>query len=330
MDKFDYRRATDPQEAADHLAGEPGASLLAGGTDLLPMMKENLASPVALIDLSAWREGAQIEQRAEGLWIGAMSTLASIAADPTVRADYTALADACRLAAAPQLRNMGTMGGNLMQQTRCWYYRGPFNCWLKGGDTCFARGGENEQHAIFHTGPSESICVSAHPSDPAAALLALEAAVHYINSDGEGHISVAEFYALPTEERRTFTILPEGAVITGVMLPHRRGTIRSIYRKAMPRAAWSFALAGVAIVLELHGETIVDVRVALSGVAPIPIRSKAAEELLVGSKLGDVDPATLSTRLTASAASLSMNGYKLDLLAGLFRQTFAELIGDKF
>jgi len=326
MNRFDYQRASDLQEAVALLAGQPGASLLAGGTDLLPLMKEDLAAPVALVDLSAWREGAQIEQRDEGLWIGAMATLASIAADTTVRADYTALSDACWLAAAPQLRNMGTIGGNLMQQTRCWYYRGPFNCWLKGGDTCFARGGENEQHAIFETDPSESVCVSAHPSDPAAALLAFDGVVHYINSQGEGHIPVADFYALPTEERRTFTLIPQGAVITGVMLPHRSGAVRSIYRKAMPRAAWSFALAGVAIMLELDGDTIVDGRVALSGVAPVPIRSRAAEDLLLGRELGALDPAALSSHLTASAAPLSMNGYKVDLLAGLFSQTFAELI----
>jgi xanthine dehydrogenase YagS FAD-binding subunit len=224
---------------------------------------------------------------------------------------------------------MGTIGGNLMQQTRCWYYRGPFNCWLKGGDTCFARAGENEQHAVFHTDPSESICVSAHPSDPAAALLALDAVIRYITPEGAGQLPIADFYALPTHGRRTFTLLPQGAVITGVMLPQRSGTIRSIYRKAMPRAAWSFALAGVAIVLELDGDTIVEGRVALSGVAPIPFRSRSAEELLAGHELGALDLEAVSWVPTASAAPLSMNRYKVDLLAGLFRQTFTELIGDR-
>src|SRR5437762_11186004 len=121
---------------------------------------------------------------------------------------YSALADACSLAASPQLRNMGTLGGNLMQQTRCWYFRGPFDCWLKGGDTCFARDGENEQHAIFLTEARESECVSAHPSDPAAALMALDAAVEYVSGDGAGRLPVAESYALPTEGRRSITALP--------------------------------------------------------------------------------------------------------------------------
>ena len=325
MDKFDYRRASDPQEAVSLLANEPGARLLAGGTDLLPLMKEDLASPIALIDLSAWREGTQIDQAPDGLRIGAMATLSSIAAHPTVRADYAALGDACRLAAAPQLRNMGTIGGNLMQQTRCWYYRGPFNCWLKGGDTCFARRGENEQHAIFHTAPQKSVCVSAHPSDSSAALLAHEAVIEYLTPQGAGQLPVAELFALPTSERRTFTLIPQGAVITAVILPNRSANTRSIYRKAMPRAAWSFALAGVAIALDMDGDTITTGRIALSGVSPIPFRSHAAEDLLAGCKPDEVDLAALTSQLTSSAAPLSMNGYKVNLLAGLFRQTFLEL-----
>jgi xanthine dehydrogenase YagS FAD-binding subunit len=325
MNNFKYRKAEGPEEAAGMLARERGAQILAGGTDLLPLMKEEIASPDSLIDLSAWRNGNRIEEKADGLRIGAMTTLASLARDETVRRNFGALADACGLAAAPQLRSMGTIGGNLLQQTRCWYYRGPFDCWLKGGEKCFARDGENEQHAIFHTAPGDSICVSAHPSDPAAALIALGAEVEYVSAQGAGRKSIEKLYRLPSADSRSIWTLPEGAVLTGVVLPVTHGARTSIYRKTMPRAAWSFALAGVAIALETDGDFVTAARVGLSGVAPIPIRAREVEELLSGSNLNDVDLDAATKRLVADAEPLSQNGYKVELLQGLFRQTFNEL-----
>jgi xanthine dehydrogenase YagS FAD-binding subunit len=325
MNKFAYRKAASPHEASELLAEDPDSRLLAGGTDLLPLMKEGIASPSALIDISAWRDGTRIEQTESGLRIGAMSTLASIAAHDVVRSRYTALADACGQAAAPQLRNMGTIGGNLLQETRCWYYRGPFDCWLKGGERCFARDGENEQHAIFHTTPIESGCVSAHPSDPAAALLALGAEIEYISSGIEGRMTVEELYCLPTAQNRSILTLPDGAVITCILLPNGSADRKSIYRKAMPRAAWAFALAGVAIMLEADGDVIEAVRVGLSGVAPIPVRAHEIEGLISGQKLRDLDLDKVANLLTANAEPLSQNRYKIDLLQGLFRQTFLEI-----
>src|SRR5436305_1856953 len=185
MSDFEYIRAHSVEDALSALRDTQGAQVLAGGTDLVPLMKDELASPLALVDIGAWKDGSRIEARSDGLHIGALASLSAIASDPIVRSQYAALAEACELAASPQLRNMGTIGGNLLQQTRCWYYRGPYNCWLKGGDTCFARGGENELHSIFSTGPDQSPCVSAHPSDPAAALLAFDALVKYRTASGE-------------------------------------------------------------------------------------------------------------------------------------------------
>ncbi|HYP18441.1 MAG TPA: FAD binding domain-containing protein, partial [Chloroflexia bacterium] len=169
MDNFTYRRARSPQEALDALQQQDGSKLLAGGTDLVPLLKEGIWSPGSLVDITAMTGCDAIETREDGLHIGALVPLSILASHPAIQQSYTALSDACRLAATPQLRNMGTIGGNLLQQTRCWYYRGPYDCWLKGGDVCYARGGENEYHSIFATAPEESRCVSAHPSDPAAA-----------------------------------------------------------------------------------------------------------------------------------------------------------------
>ncbi len=325
MNKFDYVRVASPQAAAQAVQGNSSACLIAGGTDLIPLMKEDIVSPALLVDLSAWKEGKRIERQSDTLRIGALATLADIAAHPLIRQQYAALADACRLAAAPQLRNMGTIGGNLLQQTRCWYYRGPFDCWLKGGETCYARSGENEQHSIFNTDQGRNMCVSAHPSDPAAALLALDALVEYTTPSATVRISISDLFALPTSDRRTFTTLPTNAVITSVLLPVAAVGRRSLYRKAMPRAAWSFALAGVALSITLDKGMITEARVALSGVSPIPLRAAWVEEHLIGQTVGRLDFDAASRKLTEPATPLSQNGYKVDLLQGLFTQTLREI-----
>ena len=326
MNRFSYVKAGTPAEAVTLLSQYPSARILAGGTDLLPLMKDDLATTGTVIDLSAWKAGAGVEEGPDEVRIGAMASLASIASNPTVRTRFTALADACGLSAAPQLRNMGTIGGNLLQQTRCWYYRGEFNCWLKGGESCYARSGENEQHAIFNTDPGQAKCVTAHPSDPAAALLALDASVEYVTAAGTDRVPAGEFFAPPIDERRSFTTLPGGAVITAIIIDYPTTTFLSAYRKVMPRATWAFALAGVAIALTIRDKKISSSRVALSGVAQVPLRIRAVEDMLAGAKPATLDPAPLAAQLTAAAQPLSMNAYKVDMLQGLFRQTLSELL----
>ena len=325
VNNFEYLSVATPEAAQEALSGQLAARLIVGGTDLIPLMKEGLAAPSKLVDLGPWSAGRAIEETSEGMRVGALATLGEIAANEQVRSRFAALADACGVAASPQLRNMGTIGGNLLQQTRCWYYRGPFDCWLKGGEVCYARNGQNEQHAIFHTAVNESPCVSAHPSDPAAALLALDAQVEYITGEGKKVLPISELYALPTDQRRTVTLLPDDAVITAIVLPDGSGRRRSLYRKAMPRAAYSFALVGIAIALEVLAGTIRNSRVALSGVAPIPVRSTSAEEALDGRSIIDLDDPTVPAAIVSSARPLSMNRYKVELLQGLFKEVLAEI-----
>jgi xanthine dehydrogenase YagS FAD-binding subunit len=327
MNKFDYIRVATPAEALEALATHRGAAIMAGGTDLLPLMKDDLASPQVIVDLAVWEAGRRIEQTPEGLKIGAMATLASVAGSAIVQEQFTALADACNLSAAPQLRNMGTIGGSLLQQTRCWYYRGTFDCWLKGGQKCFARNGQNEQHAIMSNAPEQSSCVSAHPSDPAAALLALDAAVEYATPDGYNRISVGSLFSLPTAARRSMTTLPENSILTAVIIPYFAGPSRSTYVKSMPRAAWAFALAGVALSIRFDASLIRDSRVALSGIAPIPWRIQQVEALMRGRNFESLDPDHLARVLTSSATPLSMNGYKVPILQGLFREALARISG---
>lgn len=326
MDNFTYRRARTTQEALDALQQEDGSKLLAGGTDLVPLMKEGIWSPHTLVDITAMSGCDTVAAKEDGLHIGALVPLSTLAAHPTIQQSYTALSDACRLAATPQLRNMGSIGGNLLQQTRCWYYRGPYDCWLKGGEVCYARGGENEYHSIFATSPDESRCVSAHPSDPAAALLALDARVTFQTARGETELPIEELYALPEESRRSFVTLPREAVLTGIRLSSATTAGRSIYDKAMARASWAFALAGVAIYLEKQGSTIDKARIALSGVAPIPIRARKVEALLDGADPDSLDPTALAETLVESARPLAHNQYKVKLLRALFKQTLARIM----
>jgi xanthine dehydrogenase YagS FAD-binding subunit len=324
MINFNYTKVASPEEALELIGSGDGTRLIAGGTDLLPLMKDEIASPVAVVDISGWRDGARIWSDEEGLHIGALAPLSTIASHPEVRTRFEALAEACSLAATPQLRNMGSIGGNLLQQTRCWYYRGQHNCWLKGGDTCFARNGENEYHSIFATEWDASPCVSAHPSDPAVALLALEARLKYLTPSGATEMPIGELFALPTDERRAFNTLPGDAVLTEIAVPAPRGS-RSVYRKAMARAAWSFALAGVAIYVKLDASRIEIARVALGGVAPIPMRAGEVEAQLTGAQVDSLNPDPLADLLVANAQPLSRNGYKVPLLRGLFKEALAAI-----
>jgi len=287
------------------------------------LMKEGIITPAQLVDISPWLKGREVVQGTDQLEFGALVTLSEIAGNEEVKVGYSALAEACNLAAAPQLRNMGTIAGNLVQATRCAYFRGPYDCWLKGGETCFARAGENEQHSIFLTSPQQSMCVSAHPSDPATALLAVGARVRYQTASAVTEVNLSDFYSLPTEEHRRMTTMPPDAVITAVVLP--RKPTRSLYRKAMARATWSFALAGVALAVEIEQGAITQARLALGGVAPIPIRAEAVEQAMVGHAPGELPANDLAELLIQNARPLSQNGYKVQLLKGLFQQVLRDL-----
>jgi xanthine dehydrogenase YagS FAD-binding subunit len=219
---------------------------LAGGTDLVPLLRDGLVEADALSDIRPL-----LARGVEGGRIGAGTTLAELERSDEVPA---ALRQACRLAASPQLRNMGTIGGNLLQATRCWYWRLAFPCYLHGGDRCHAREGEHREHAVF----ANDRCASAHPSDPAAALLALDATL----VTNRRRLGIADLYRLPTDDDRNLTTLEPGELILSLEI---ESPDASVYLKAMDRRAWSFPLVGVAAA-RVAG----DVRVALAGVAPIP------------------------------------------------------------
>lgn len=268
-------------QRASSTEGIPGNGLLlAGGTELVPLIRSGLVAADTLIDIRN-----VVPRGIEGTRIGAGATLAELECDPQVP---DALREACRLAASPQLRNMGSVGGNLLQATRCWYWRLNRACRLHGGDECFAHEGEHREHAIF----ANDFCASAHPSDVAAALVALGATLH----TNRRELSIAALYRLPTEEDRRTTTLKPGEVILELEVPQPE---RSVYLKAMERKRWAFPIVGVAAA-RVDGAT----RIALAGVAPVPWLLE-----------GGLDGAT----------PLPRNAYKLEIARALVGRAEASL-----
>ncbi len=232
-----------------------GSVPLAGGTDLVPLLRDRIVDADELVQL---RE--VVPRGIDGARIGAGTTLAELEVHPEIP---EALREACRLSASPQLRSMGTIGGNLLQATRCWYWRLKFPCYLHGGERCHAREGQHREHAIF----GNERCASAHPSDPAAALLALGATLRTDRRE----LPLGELYRLPTDDDRDVTTLQPGELILELNVPKPEA---SVYLKAMDRQRWAFALVGVAAARTADG-----VRLGLAGVAPIPWALSSAEEL---------------------------------------------------
>ncbi len=277
-------RLERPSSAEAAVAALAEGRALAGGTEVVPLLRDGILEAETLVDV-----GAAVPRGLSGRTIGAGTTLAELEASSEIP---EALREACRLAASPQLRNMGTIGGNLLQATRCWYWRLRFPCRLHGGDVCHAREGQHREHAFF----ANDFCASAHPSDPAAALLALGATIRTDRRE----LDLAELYRLPTEDDRSTTTLEPDELILELDLPEVEA---STYLKAMDRRRWAFALVGVAVA-RVAGET----RIALAGAAPIPWLLSGPEELdratpLPGTTFKVEIARTLVSRATASLAS---------------------------
>jgi xanthine dehydrogenase YagS FAD-binding subunit len=334
MNPFDYQVANTVDAITSALAGEgadvPYASaavrVLAGGTDLVPLMKEGLASPERLINIAPTVALRGITgTRATGLRIGALTTLAELEHDAAIAADYPILRQAVWDAASPQLRNVATIGGNLLQRPRCWYYRGEQPCWLKGGDTCFAREGRNDLHAIL--GTEASPCVAVHPSDLAPALIALDATVAIASQRGERAVPVASLLRASDAERRIEHQLAADELITAIHLPPQPEGASGVYLKVMERAAWSFALASAAAQVVSQDGQIASARLVLGAVAAVPWRAEAAERIVTGQTLTPELAASAADAAIAGAQPLSHNGYKVRLARELARRALLRAAG---
>jgi xanthine dehydrogenase YagS FAD-binding subunit len=317
------RTIADVADLLSRTADQDGAKPLAGGTDLLTLMKADLLAPERLVDIKRLAElDHRIAEDAAGLTIGALTTLAQLEETPLVRTRYPALAEAAALAATPQLRNMATIGGNLLQRPRCWYFRNPrVHCWLKGGAECQARQGENQLHALFDVSP----CVAVHPSDPATALVALDASVRLRGPDGERDVPLTEFFAPPTDSRRAETIIAPDELIVSIHIPQASAG-PSVYLKAMERKVWAFALVSVAARVRLDGGRIAAARIALGGVAPLPWRATAAERILTGAAPDEARIAHAADAALEGAQPLAHNGYKIPLTKTLVRRALDQTL----
>ena len=313
MNNFSYTQATTAKEATGRLKDAPQAAYIAGGTTLLDLMKANLAEPPQLVDINLLPFKG-IEQTKDGLRIGALERMNAVGEHPLVKEQFPAVSESLLLAASPQLRNMASIGGNILQRTRCGYFRdAAFPCNKRvPGSGCPALTGDNHNLAIL--GVSDTCIANAYPGDLSVALTALDAVLTLENQKGkQRQVPITEFYLLPGTTPQKENVLEPGELIVAVTIPTTAHARRSTYLKVRERASYAYALASAAVGLDVQGGTIRAARVALGGVGAQPWRSREAERALVG------QPATAATFKAAAAAALqgakprAHNAYKVEL-----------------
>lgn len=330
LPNFSYVKARSVDDAVERLeADEPadpyagGVRLHAGGTDLLGCLHDGVFDADELVSISGVEELRGIRERdGGGLSLGALVTLSEIAHSDLVNGRWPGLAQAAESAASPQLRNQGTLGGNLCQRPRCWYFRGDFDCAKKGGDRCYAVDGENRYHAIF----GGSLCHIVHPSDTAPMLVALGARVRLKGPQGTREVDLGDFYQLPVDNLQGETVLGPGEILTEVIVPPAPDGLRTSYRKVRERGAWDFALTSVALALEMDGDTVEGGRIVLGGVAPVPWRSEPAEDAVMGRTLDAGVVAEAAAAAVEGAEPLEQNGYKVPLTRGAVEASLQDLL----
>ena len=329
MKAFEWTNPTTVNEAVKMLADASRGDIdeaprpIAGGQDLLTTMKDYMSRPSRLVNLKSIRGLNNIALNARGLTIGALVTLTELEEHAGVRKSFPGLAEAALSIATPQIRNLGTVGGNLCQRPRCWYFRlEEVICLKKGGSECYAASGENKYNAILGGGPSFIV----HPSDLAPMLVALGATVTVAGATGKRVIPLDKFFTLPSEGNiRRENVLKNEDVITEIQVPASPLAARSTYLKFKERDSLDFALASAAVALRLApNRTVRDVRIVLGGVAPVPWRVPAAEKFLIGKSLQPDVLAQAGKIALADAKPLEKNEYKVPLAQTLIRRALTK------
>ena len=296
----------------------PEAWVMAGGLDSFDWIKDRIRKPEVVIDMSGLAEVAGVSERDGGLEIGALTTLTAVATDPLVQTRYRLLAEAASLVASPQIRNQGTLGGNIAQDTRCWYYRAGWDCYRAGGNICYADTptAVNREHAIF----GADRCVAVNPSDTAPALIALDASVTIRSVDGERVVDAEEFFVGPGIDITRMNVVRPGELITAIRIPSTWADATFYFEKIRDRNVWDFALVNVASALKLSGDTIDDVRLAVNGVSPRPMRLAAVEAAIRGRERNEATAELAGTLAVEGARPLAHNGYKVPLMRNLVKR----------
>jgi xanthine dehydrogenase YagS FAD-binding subunit len=322
MNRFELARATSAAQARELLAEKAGSVFKAGGIDLVDHLKEYLIEPPRVVDLKTIPGLDRIVVDSDGsLRIGTLATLAKVAAHEGIRKTHPALARACGVAASPQVRNVATIGGNVLQRPRCWYYRlESYRCQKKGGDVCFAVAGENRYHVIFGGGP----VYAPHPSNAAVPLLAYGASFVLDGPKGARTVPAGEFFVLPANDPTRENVLQPGEVLLELRVPATKGG-KSAYYEVRERADFDWPLVSAAIAVKTEGGIVREARVVLGQVATIPWRSAAAEKALVGKPVGAASAEAAGKAAVEGAEPMTDNSYKVDLVTTLVRRTVASL-----
>ncbi len=323
MKNFKYLQPKTLDEAGSFLRKNNKTALpFAGGTDLLGMMKDYLESPENVVNLKSIPGLTKIEfHEGSGLEIGSLVSLVEIAENKLINEKYTILAQAAKDIASPQFRNIATLGGNLCQRPRCFYFRGDFHCIRKGGDICYAVDGQNKYHCIAGGGP----CYIVHPSDTAVALLALNAEVSIYANGKSRRIPLKEFFILPEKNHTKENILEPGEIVEKIFVPVLpKGTV-SRYIKIMEREVWDFALVSIGAVVTKNNGRISNGRIAFGGVAPVPWEIESLNEKLNGFTPNESNITELSKDIFKSAFTLEHNAYKVPLARNLLKRILTDL-----
>lgn len=324
MKSFEW---VQPETVADAVAalGQTGAMPLAGGVDLLDRLKERLESPSRLVSLRRLGDLSTLKVDAGTARIGANVTLARLAADPELRRAHPIIADAAGHAATPQLRAMATLGGNLAQRPRCWYYRSEdFNCRKKGGSACFAQDGDASLHAIF----GNQLCAAPHPSTIATALVALGARVSIAGKRAR-EVELAGFFVAPEADVRREVDLQPGELITGLTVPAAPPNLRTAYVKQVAKQSFDWPLVDVAVALVMDGRTCKQATIVLGAVAPTPRRATEAEKVLAGAAVDVIAAGRAARAALAGATPLPGNDHKLPILEAVLARTILAAAGSQ-
>jgi xanthine dehydrogenase YagS FAD-binding subunit len=316
---FELFQPTSVDDALALQARHGGTAwVLAGGMDSFDWFKDRIKRPEVVIDLSQVRELRGVRASGDGLEIGAMTTLTEVVRHPLVREKFSILPNAAEAAASPQIRNQGTIGGNVSQDARCWYYRGGWPCYRAGGNICYADTptGLNREHAILDA----NRCVAVNPSDTAPALIALDAKFVIRTPKGERIVDAENYFIGPGIDITKMTILKPGDLLTAIRIPSTWSGAQFYFEKVRDRASWDFALVNVAAAMKTSGSTIQQIRIAVNGVAAHPVRLTAVEAAVTGKPRNEETAEMAGQIATQGAEPLQYNGYKVPLLRNLVKR----------
>jgi xanthine dehydrogenase YagS FAD-binding subunit len=319
MPAFDLLQPTSAADAQKLLAdiGE-SAWVMAGGLDSFDWLKDRIKKPQVLVDLSGIDELRGIRVNSDGVEIGAMTTLTEIANHPEIKKNYSVLSEAVSVVASPQIRNQGTLGGNVSQDVRCWYYRGGWPCYRAGGNICYADTpvGRNREHAIF----GANRCIAVHPSDSVPALIVLDAKFVIKGSQGDRVINAEDYFIGPEHDITRINILKPGELLTAIRIPSTFAGAKFYFEKVRDRNVWDFPLMNVASAMKLSGNDIEDIRIAVNAVSPRPMRLRRVEDAVKG-KAATPETGEMAGKMAVEGAvPLQFNAYKIPLMRNLVKR----------